>query len=54
MHHERRRKDPQEATQAVLKHSWVLHTAFARLARWFPDKTEEDHESGFGYADRMP
>ena len=44
-----------EVSQAVLKHPWVLHVACARIAvRRFPEKTGEDHESGFRCADRMP
>ena len=44
----------------VVKISRMLHLNWhggpcARIsARCFPEKTEEDHESGFGCADRMP
>ena len=39
------KRKQREASEAVLKHLWVLHAACAKiLARWFTEKTEISNE----------
>ena len=39
------KRKQREASEAVLKHLWVLHAACAKsLARWFAEKTEVSNE----------